>query len=283
MFCPAPSDWAALCGFACAMILFLPLKFEPGIGNATGTRNFTHFAEPQTIYFFARFYALITQFLVTMTLSCVPLKNFAATPSCMRIDTTAFDPTGQTLTRDQVTEAMKDTGEIFKDMIAVPIIVFIFIAATLGIPNFGDSHDNCNFVTFGDWYDAAYPTYDRSIVVDDCKSTAICAGLPCYLWPVMIIFPMNKILIIFCYTRWLTVDEESLGCPWGPVKEVGGEPHPAPNIMISKSGQQVEPSDPPVVGGKFGELATRLENLEKMEQSRLEKRKEEQSRIEEIV
>merc|ERR1719498_1354171 len=89
MFCPKANDWAILISMFVGLLVYTPLKAGPG--NTTGTTYYTPFApDPQWIGLMGRFYALLTQVIITTILCCVNLKKCMPTPEALKINTTSF-------------------------------------------------------------------------------------------------------------------------------------------------------------------------------------------------
>lgn len=213
IFLPKASDWAVLAGFFAGWATFLVLEIG-GWGTNVGTNSFTPFADdPKHIVFRGYFWAFIVNIIVTVPLCFIDIGKWLPTPRFLQINTTQHDPKGQPLRYEQIKSAMEGTREIIKDPIGIACIVLVFLFVLVSIPQFGKSYDGCNYLSYMQWFAG-----DGS-AVDGCEGPNLCGGLPCWIWPCMIFFLVNKLLITFAYTRWKTIEEVEAGFPWGKVKK----------------------------------------------------------------
>lgn len=104
---------------------------------------------------------------------------------------------------------MEGTREVIKDRAGIACIVAVLVLCFFSIPWFGTSLDGCNFLSYSAWFAG-----DGS-AVDGCEGPVLCNGLPCWAWPSLIFFPINKVLISLAWTRWRTIDEVVPAFPWG--------------------------------------------------------------------
>jgi len=213
IFLPKASGWACLIGFFAGWTTFFILDIG-GWGTNVGTLYFTPFAEePKHILLRGYLWAFIVNFFVTVPLCLIDLDKMIPTPKVLQINTNKYDPEGKPLRYEQIVSAMEGTTEIIKDKIGIALICISFLLYIFTIPSFGKSHDGCNYISYIGWFNG-----DGS-AVDGCEGPNLCGGLPCFVWPVFFIFPINKVLISLAYTRWKTVDEVEAKFPWGQAKE----------------------------------------------------------------
>merc|ERR1712137_1048520 len=79
-----------------------------------------------------------------------------------------------------------------------------------GLPWYGRSYDGCNIETYPKWADNGH-----NAPVGDCTGPTMCGGIQCFIVPLLIIFPLNKLVIVFGFTRWRTPEEAEPGFSWG--------------------------------------------------------------------
>jgi len=212
IFMPNASDWSCLAGFFAHWFVFFVLDIG-GWGTNVGTLYFTPFAEePKHIILRGYLWAWVADVVVTIPLSLVNLNKFLPTPKILQLNTDKYHPSGKPLTHEQICGALEGTTEIIKDKIGVVVMIIVSVLYIFTIPMFGKSHDGCNYISYLGWFGG------DGEAVDGCAGPNLCGGLPCFVWPVFFIFPLNKCLISFCYTRWITIDEAEAKFPWGPEK-----------------------------------------------------------------
>lgn len=205
LFCPHASDWAVLAGMLSFFLVFLPLQNGPG--NNVGTDYFTPFAdEPKTIALRSYLWAWFAQVLVTVPLCCVPLGRWFPTPAILRLDTEQHDPEGKRLDKGKIDEAMRGTREIVKDPVGAVLVVAVLVLLQFAFPWFGESYDGCDLMSYIVWYaQGANPDEPH----EGCAGTPLCGGIPCWIVPAFVIFPINKVLIVAALSRWRPAEDAS--------------------------------------------------------------------------
>lgn len=211
VFLPKASDWAVMAGFIAGFTVWLALdqtvghvriaKKDAADYPAPG-RNFSPFNDNDIKHIGMKSYewGAIVCMVVGTTFSMFPLRKFS-TPMILQHNTRAYDPYGECLTYDKIKEAMKDTQEIWKDKIGLPIIIWVAVSSMFTSPFWGGpSWGGCTYFSYIAWFmsgaDISKPA------ADGCAGVELCMGIPCWVMPVFVLFPINLILLCVAFTRW---------------------------------------------------------------------------------